>query len=138
MSYELCNTEGIFRISTEGFAQLLYLADRFGWIEMGTEPPSIEGFSECRKCVKEWNGAYLSNCLQEVTSEDAQNIANALEKASTVYSRFCLMSSCPKDEDFYQTTGDDETDRIISWFIGDKDEIEAFIGFCECGSFEIG
>jgi len=132
MGYDLYSRKKIFRSHIEDFPKLLDLAYLFGWKPRGTEAPSIEGYSEWKS--EEWKGGYFSNDFQVVTSEDAIDIAESLKKAIQIIPNF-IDGPYPKNKDFFQITGDEKKDRLLSYFIGDKNELKEFIAFCEDGEF---
>lgn len=88
MGYDLYNTNGEhYRFNISSWSALLRLAERYGWQAAGTTLYKYECDDDEENCVRtdvvdhEWNGTYFSNDGQVVGSEDASNLANALEKA---------------------------------------------------------
>jgi hypothetical protein len=71
MGYDLKNSKNNFRINVNAWPILLELAFHYGWNRIGTKSETIA----------DWDGTYLTNSGAYVTSEDAVNLAVALEKA---------------------------------------------------------
>ncbi|MDP2966429.1 MAG: hypothetical protein Q8N39_10425 [Pelolinea sp.] len=77
MSVDLFNDRGgYFGTSNWGWALFIILADMYGWVSLGTQPPKWHDPG------KPWNKEdYCSNNGQIVTAQDAQGIAAAIESA---------------------------------------------------------
>lgn len=73
MSFDLKSKIARFRWSNMGWAEVLSLAERYGWVPSGTACPT--GMK-----TKEWEGGYATNDGQRVTSADAKALADALEQ----------------------------------------------------------
>ena len=57
----------------ESWRTSLKVAQSFGWRPSGTAPPTDQ--------VGDWDGTYFSNDLQDVTDDDAKELARALFRA---------------------------------------------------------
>jgi len=70
MSYDLCNqsTKLCRKFTKEFWAKALELASVYGWRPLGTQLPSICSFD---KLNADWDGGYLTNDGQIVTTKDA-------------------------------------------------------------------
>jgi len=78
MSYYLISKHREMSLTIFDWQILRELADNYGWEPLGTKAPyDWDERSEGRT----WCGTYASNDSQEVTAEDASNMANALCKA---------------------------------------------------------
>jgi hypothetical protein len=132
---------GGFHFNNVAWSQILCLAQEYDWEPAGT----IEPYWEDEPDAPEWDGNYASNDAQIVTSEDAQNMADALEKA---------VEDITANLDPDELTGRIEArspDRIRClkpdwyltphefWGIGNtgKQRIKDFIKFCRQGEFRI-
>jgi hypothetical protein len=90
MGMDLAGAGGYFRASNDMWRALLVLANKYGWEPAGTKPPEpatpISGpvlvdVETLQRAQEEWDGSYLWNANQQVTDEDAANMADALERA---------------------------------------------------------
>lgn len=81
MSYHLSCQSTIARekFSAEAWVKALTLAVSYGWQPMGTRLPSV--IECCGFSVEDWDGTYLTNDGQTVSTEDASALAVALERA---------------------------------------------------------
>ena len=77
MSVDLFNDRGgYFGTSNWGWALFIILAEMYGWVSNGTQPPKWHDPG------KPWNKEdYCSNNGQIVTAQDAQGLADAIELA---------------------------------------------------------
>ena len=97
----------------------------YGWRPMGTQLLSICNFD---KLDPNWDGGYLTNDGQIVTTEDALSLAIALEKSLDDIPDFNL-------EDYPL---DLSKINPFEYFAGDeKRQLIDFIKFCRLGSFII-
>jgi hypothetical protein len=85
MSMNLAGGKSSFRWNNRGWAWVLRLADSFGWEPAGTVQ-SGQILGENGEVLVDWDkegwsGNYFSNECQEVTEEDAGELAAALERA---------------------------------------------------------
>ncbi len=64
---------GYFDVSYAAWADILDLAETYGWTPVGTEPP--EGSTE----EDEWSGTYYSSDGQRISDRDALDLASAIE-----------------------------------------------------------
>jgi hypothetical protein len=73
-----------FRFNIHSWPRVLNLAYEYGWKPAGTEITmniyDLDGKS-FKKSQREWSGSYMFNDYQEVTKEDASNLAAALQMA---------------------------------------------------------
>lgn len=69
-----------FRWKVGAWFKVLQLALAYGWQPMGTTPP--RGVPKAS-----WEGGYLSNRRQQITATDAQQLAEALQRAVEDMSR---------------------------------------------------
>ncbi len=74
MGFDLESKSDGLRVSNMGWAEMLGIAELYGWKPLGTSPP---------KGVKRavWDGGYHTNDGQLITAPDAQSLASALEDA---------------------------------------------------------
>lgn len=135
MMYHLSSQSVISRqkFSKEAWLKVLGLAKFYGWQPMGTRPPSsLHEFFNLYEFfdldIEAWNGTYLTNDGQTVTSEDALSLAIALEKSLDDIPDFNLEGDPP---DLSKITP-------FEYFAGDKKHhLTDFIKFCRLGSFII-
>jgi len=83
MSIDLCREQGHMGFNIWNWSKILTLAQQYGWQPMGTKTPeSIPELGiEWKEGEWEKDPNYVTNDRQGVTSEDAANIAAALERA---------------------------------------------------------
>jgi hypothetical protein len=74
MSFDLTGKIGSFHWKGAGWAAVLSCAEEYGWKPAGTQPPR-------RVKAAEWEGSYDTNDGQLVSTEDASNLASALQSA---------------------------------------------------------
>ena len=80
MSFDLSrNGEVLFNSNITNWPRLLRLAQVYGWKPMGTVDSQV--MSEEEYARQPWDGSYHTNDHQIVQTEDAKNLADALEKA---------------------------------------------------------
>jgi hypothetical protein len=85
----LSGPAGDFHFNIFGWEQALKLAELYGWEPAGTEAPKRDDPDEAEDPEDEeweevervWGGGYCTNDGQWVSSEDAENLADALESA---------------------------------------------------------
>lgn len=132
MGMDLINVEGDnFRWSLIWWAGLLNLAEYYGWKRMGTVIPDDLN----------WDGSYMMNDGQIVTTADAAGLANALERA---------LPDVPEDIDNPIPIPDSVVEALtrsrqrhsrkylLLMFSGEvKDSLRQFILFCRKGGFGI-
>tara|TARA_Y100000588_G_scaffold66685_1_gene67300 strand:+ start:2723 stop:3136 length:414 start_codon:yes stop_codon:yes gene_type:complete len=136
MGYCLRNEENLDEFNVNFFAwrPLLLLAEAYGWEPKGT---SLEGASG-------WQGSYLSNDGQTVSSEECEALIKAIEVA---------LLDIPEEEitDFFKYFGieDDEYEdyndalrnkdhnTLMMHFSGDREFLFNFIEFLKMGEFSI-
>src|SRR6266498_545654 len=126
MIYHLSSQSVISRqkFSSETWAKVLSLAMFYGWKPMGTYPPSITELHGLNS--EDWDGTYLTNDGQIITTEDALSLAIALEKSLDDIPDFNL-------EDYPL---DLSKINPFEYFAGDeKRQLIDFIKFCRLGSF---
>lgn len=80
MSLEFCNDAMLIsrKYSRQFWEKTLELARFHGWKPLGSRPPVIIGFQGINAL---WDGTYLTNDGQTITSADALALAEALERA---------------------------------------------------------
>jgi hypothetical protein len=78
MGMDLSGAGGYFGINCRAWGMVLELAQRFGgWVPLGTRAPS-----DWKEPDSAWDPMdYWSNSYQEVSDQDARNLADALERA---------------------------------------------------------
>jgi hypothetical protein len=123
MGFNLSNGKENIRFSTVSFYKTLGLAKTYGWIPKGTNCP--EKMDE----LENWDGEYYTNLGQYVTSEDAINLAKALERA---------LENIPdlKNPPIYPIKGKRKSRQDFLNSLGSKqtkDSIKTFIAFCKEG-----
>jgi hypothetical protein len=142
MGYDLRSEGGTFRWNVLGWESVLRLAHRNGWKPAGTERPQFkifhpdgtfdaEGTEEHNRAYDGWDGSYFYNDCQVVTTEDARNLADALEKALPgLPDEPGPMLSDPTDSD-------PPPDVVLSGREM-KAYIAEFVTYCRAGGFRIG
>lgn len=120
---------------------LLDLAEQYGWVAEGTKPSVLmrENWGQ-HKCSK-WDGGYHTNEYQRITDKDAENIADALERALPI------IPDEKSDKYELRAVGKEAIEVISSeeWenlscaekFGGQKDYIKEFIAYLRVGGCEI-
>ena len=81
MGYCLFSKNKEFYANISFFPKLLRLAYLFGWKPRGTEPPTFDHGGYIVIDSSDWDGDYFGNSFQNVTEEDAKEIAVSLQKA---------------------------------------------------------
>ncbi|MGO9017766.1 MAG: hypothetical protein ACLQVJ_05365 [Syntrophobacteraceae bacterium] len=77
MGIDLYSQEGHMRFNFFGWGVIRTFAVIYGWEPMGTRAPE-EFIVQSPEPDEPWWGTYATNDWQEVTAEDANNMANAL------------------------------------------------------------
>lgn len=143
MGYCLSSKNKYFSCRLITFPKLLHLAYLFGWHPRGTAPPTFDHGGYVVIDSSDWDGDYFGNSFQNVTKEDAKEIAVSLQKAlqyiPDTYEKVALDELIkggfvPKGK-VYNQTPEEQIDHLISVFAGGKDYIKKFIDFCEDGAF---
>lgn len=157
MSYELVNRSTILcrMFSRQFWSKALELAGSYGWIPLGTRPPSQVDFY---KLGAEWDGGYLTNDGQTVKAEDARSLAAALERSlddipnegiPVDWNSMLKLEDdlpewlSPEEREFIEDELQDGLLDImgtnpLEYFAGnEKRHLKEFIRFCQLGSFEI-
>ncbi len=141
MGYDFTGKNGGFSLNVSGWPWVYNLAVAYGWRPAGTvgnahyyaelsgadmNDPKTQ--AECDKQDREWDGRYSSNDFQQVTAEDADNLAEALENA---------LRHLPRKE---STIPENVEVSPIEEFSGLEERrwLREFIEFCRAGSFTIG
>jgi hypothetical protein len=160
MNYHLSSKAVISRlkISRQFWIKSLGLANFYGWQPRGTRPPSPSLFILLGLEIEAWNGTYLPNESQTVTTEDALSLARALEKSLDDIPDFNIeMDRTTKfhtESDLSEWLSPDEITFIeerpknppvelnealpFEYFAGDeKKRLVNLIRFCRLGSFLI-
>lgn len=148
MSIRLTGLAGSFRFDLPGWYFIQELAADHGWEPAGTLAP--DDWEE--EAEEEWDGGYLSPDGQQVTDEDAGNLADALERAlgdipdhdARVHkpagyplprAMIRLLRDMPGDN---PPPGPEQCLNAREWFSGKrKQAVRDFIAFCQRGSFTI-
>ena len=85
MGYDL---SGDVHLSRANWSLCLFLAQAFGWVPEGTEPPNVVWYGEdgeeaLRYVVppEKWDGNYFTNDLQKVRASDAAALSAAIHRA---------------------------------------------------------
>lgn len=117
MGFDLSGAGGYIHFNMLGWENILKMAHAHGWRPLGTvlDLELVYDLPKGSTCA-DWDGGYFSNDYQEVTVEDALNIAAALKNA-------LIHSGERYLEDTYKIKGE---------------KIKEFIAFCEAGSFVLG
>jgi len=157
MSYELVNPSIALRrkFSRQFWVKALELARLYGWQPLGTRPTPGLDFS---KLGAEWQGIYMTNDGQIVSSEDAYALAAALERSlddipnvetETEWDfSLWLEDDLPEwlspaerelvEEELQEGLLDIMGTHPLTFFAGDeKPHLVQFIRFCRLGSFEL-
>lgn len=99
------------------WARILDLAQYYGWQPMGTVDPCWDDDPDSEFYVDQtWDGNYGTNALQTVTAEDANALADALERA---------LADVPDDE---------INSELLLGPEGGK-QLKELIAFCRKGEF---
>ncbi|MEI6462687.1 MAG: hypothetical protein WCO33_03415 [bacterium] len=137
MGFDLINHSGEeFRWDMTFWSKALQLGEKYGWKQKGTTmPKDYEGGT--------WSGTYWESSHQIVEAEDANNLADALEKS---------IEFLPKEEikipklQFTKGSATELPMPIVTEEIpienyfsgpGGLESIKEFIEYCRKGSFEI-
>ena len=146
-----------FRFSVFQWPQVLSLAASHGWKPRGTigalapeawcelqDSGASRGEIEAaeRQAEADWGGGYLSNDSQWVTDKDAQNLANAVERA--------LLAGADPDEqpsgefgkhiralESLMEEGRDGVGFVTAAKHLARERVEGFVAFCRSGGFRI-
>ena len=138
MGMDLSGAGGYFRWTTSEWYDLLEIASEFGWVPIGTGPPT--GILKA-----DWgDGTYDSNEGQRFYARDARAYANSLERALVAFSEGKAKKRTRAARSF---------DRLAASLTGVKkpgartpvhklnpeaiNNIREFIAFCRAGSFRI-
>ena len=80
---ELWGECGDFSVPERAWLLLLSLAQWYGWRPSGTLPPDEDyvPLEEWQTDVPEWDGRYFPDYCQRITEQDAEQLAQALERA---------------------------------------------------------
>ena len=164
MSISLFGEQGHMDFNIWNWSKILTLAQQYGWQPMGTKTPeSIPELGiEWKEGEWEKNPNYVTNDRQGVTSEDAANIAAALERALAdipdhdAYQDKRVVNHGPADTASTFERFSDEictslnrqlgtkicntamAHNTLEWFSGQgKEKVKEFIAFCKTGGFNI-
>ena len=133
------NDDGL-KFNNYTWAMILSLAKDYGWEPTGTVDP----WKKDEPAASDWSGSYISLGFQWVTSDDAANIANALERAIEKMDDTSVIA--PEDiaiasdfrgviEGMEQLTSFTRTHSVIIKGYLYKQMLKKFIQFCQKGSF---
>jgi hypothetical protein len=143
------------KYSRQFLAKALELARFYGWMPMGTQPPSTYSF---HILDAEWSGMYLTNDGQIVSAEDACSLARALEKSlddipddnfnMNWNPRFWVEGDLPEwlspqekelvEDGLDEHSPDCAKQHPFEFFAGDeKHHLVHFLRFCRLGSFMV-
>jgi len=142
MTFKLRGKGQTFEILTSTWQRLLDLARSYGWKPAGTRPPDVrdqEGNPACD--WSDWSGSYTVNEYQNVTGEDAKNLAEALELALLDIPQYSVIErDAPGVFSGVRGVDTHKQARPVEWFNHPirRAELVAFITFCREGGFEIG
>lgn len=133
MGVELSGKEGHYRLPWGLWTATLNIAATYGWKPMGTEAPTYEDDNGVRQTLSDWGGHYFSNDYQKVTTEDAANIADALEQSMEIFSDEGILANLIAwlECNFHFQEPEVAANSL-------KEVIPKFIEFCRAGSFYIG
>lgn len=132
MSMDLTGPAGKFYVEGMWFAAAVEIGQQLGWVPAGTLAPCWRNPDTGDvKGHLNWEGGYVSNDFQEVTSEDAAAWATALERA---------LPDVPDEDPFPDgiPSGDLATHPSIQHWGGGKDQLRELIAFMRAGAFTIG
>jgi hypothetical protein len=97
---------GEFAVPARAWQLMLILADRYGWETRGTKPPDELAIDAgLWRANSDWDGRYLPAYGQQVTEQDARDLAAALERA---------LPDIP-DHEALESKGDDNS-NVWGWF----------------------
>jgi hypothetical protein len=118
MGMDLHGEGGYFRWSARGWADVLTLAEQYGWQAIGTGPP--RGIPK-----SDWDGSYGFNEGALFYARDAKKLADALERAlDDIPIRPSPQGKKPR--------------TLAESFAGaDRKALVKFIRYCRTGSFRI-
>ncbi|HEX3725705.1 MAG TPA: hypothetical protein VHV08_05655 [Pirellulales bacterium] len=95
MGMDLCNEQAsTLWFSLSGWWLTLIVAEDFGWLPEGTMLARSNHSDDEPRC--EWNGAYDTNDGQEVSADDAEHLADALERAIAAEDFTQRVQACDK------------------------------------------
>jgi hypothetical protein len=142
MTYRLLGSNGTMELKSKTWERMLALARSYGWEPAGTRPPDIRDADGNPACNwSSWSGSYTSSEYQNVTSEDAGAIADALELAL-----FDLTDQSAIEREgtgvFPGLRGVDTKHEMTPFEYFNnatgRDDVQALIRLCRTGGFEIG
>ena len=111
--------------------RVLLLAGMYGWESKGTNPSSQDPHYD----------GYVASENQKVLPLDSRNLAAALERAlPDIPEEDLLDGEKPMDLDIEDVAPLDLHAELMEYFSGKegREEIRAFIDFCQAGEFYIG
>ena len=146
MGYELINESGQqLCFNFKGYPRIIDLALQYEWEPLGTTMPSWHDEKYGKR--DDWHGIYCSNDFQVVSAEDANNMADALERAQRDLRSKPITDPANKNMINIRTPNgkttmdvalldeNDELDPSNDW-AGDADDLTQTIEFLRLGSFE--
>ena len=126
------------------WSKILTLALDHGWEPLGTKPSVAlaHEYPDIAHTDETWDGNYTSNDLQEVTAQDALNIAKALERS---LEDFPERIKIPPKSDWDSESGTllvarEEAEKMNPLEVfagGGKKYVQDFVNFCRQGGFTI-
>ena len=130
---------------------VLGLAHSYGWQPAGTEPPSMTVYyvdgtvderltAQYAELAEDWNRYdYFTNSFQQVTDEDAANLADALERALTDVPEERTVAMRAASQPPHRGVPLDVVEHLtpLDWFSGERERLEEFISYCRAGGFRI-
>ena len=145
MGYELINESGQkLYYNFTGYPKLIELALQYGWEPLGTTMPSWHDEKIGKR--DDWPGIYCSNDHQVVSAEDANNMADALERSIADISAKPVYSADEKDVTKVKCADGSMIDTVplgyhddrapISFWGGNPKTIKKLIKFLRLGSYE--
>ena len=142
MSFDLLGRNESIRLPANTWRMMMELARTYGWQPAGTEAPAIrDEDDDLVYDPLDWSGSYTTAEYQNVTDEDAENLAAALEYALLdIPNTPGIKLDAPGT--FAGVRGVDVTTKTnpVEFFSGPigRGHVEEVIRLCRAGGFEIG
>jgi len=141
MGMDLTGAGGYAAWNWQGWRGILELANRYGWVPAGTEPPSWDEGGPWDG--RPWSRTYFSNDGQRVTAEDAHALADALKRAlpdmpdEDAVAHKMETIACLPDGTVLRAPKRGVELSLLESFAGGQQRLREFIAFCRAGEFAI-
>ena len=136
MGMDLINRQGTTHFTVYVWGKILALARMYGWKPTGTQAPKDWAEEEEGRV---WDGGYVWNGGQIVIADDAEELADALERAlDDIPGFYAAWHKADISEDGGPLIPVEENLSPLEALSGEnKPVVKEFIAFCRQGAFEI-